>query len=93
MAKNDMRPAVAEWLTALDVNPHDVPIDSDLYITEADGTRNLHYEAFARDDEGHRIRDERGTHVVIQARTVPLTVDPPEHWQPPDAPRCDHRTA
>jgi hypothetical protein len=76
-----MQTQVADWLTRLGVNPNHVPIDSDLYIEQGAAGRELHYEVFVLDVDGARIPDERGNKLT-ERKAVPLTVNPPEHWQP-----------
>jgi hypothetical protein len=77
----DMRARVADWLTALDVDPNHVPITSDLYIETGAAGRELHFEVYVLNADSHRIPDERGN-PLIERRAVPLTAEPPEHWQP-----------
>ncbi|MER5482954.1 hypothetical protein ABT024_07020 [Streptomyces sp. NPDC002812] len=81
MAELDMRAQVADWLTALGVDPNHVPITSDLYIETGAAGRELHYEVYVLNSDGRRIPDERG-HELVERRAVPLSVEPPEHWQP-----------
>lgn len=81
----DYNRAVCEWLHANGANPDDIPIDSDLYITGDGPARVLHYETYVCGTDGCRLADARGEKVVEQ-RTVPLTVEPPAHWQPVQKP-------
>jgi hypothetical protein len=86
MAKLTIRPEILNWLTALGINPADVPIDSDMVIRPGtNGGRALHYEAFVRDADGYKCAGPDGW-AVREARTVPLTVDPPPTWRPHEKP-------
>lgn len=79
----DLRADVCDWLTALGIAPSDVPTDSDLYITTDSGEPPmLHFEVYVRDDAGRRLINAQRTGPVIERRSVPLTVEPPKHWQP-----------
>lgn len=84
------REAVCAWLTANNIQPDGVPIDTDLYIEPGpDGTPHIHYEAFHLDSTGHRHLDERGQDAAIETRTTPLLVDPPDWWKPHRKPTRD----
>lgn len=92
MPELDMRAQVCDWLTTLDVDPNHVPITSDLYIETGAAGRELHYEAYVLNATGHRIPDERGN-ALVERRAVPLSVEPPEHWQPFRKPTLEQVTA
>jgi hypothetical protein len=86
MAKLTIRPEILNWLTALGINPADVPIDSDMVIRpDANGGRALQYEAFVRDADGNKYARPDGR-AVREARTVPLIIDPPPTWRPHEKP-------
>ena len=87
MAKHAIRQDICDWLTALGVDPNAVPIDTDMAIRpDGDGGRALHYEAFVTNTEGRKVINQQGTDCLVERRSVPLTVEPPEHWQPYEKP-------
>lgn len=90
----DRREAVCAWLTANNIQPSDVPVNGDLYLTPGpDGVIHIHYEAFHLNREGRRHLDERGQHAAIERRSTPLLVDPPDWWEPYRKPTRDQLLA
>ncbi|MFJ1865516.1 hypothetical protein ACIOD1_12875 [Streptomyces sp. NPDC088097] len=77
----DMRTQVAAWLTCLGINPNRVPINGDLYIDEGAAGRELHYDEYVFDTNDRPLLDERDS-LLTAPKACPLTVEPPEHWQP-----------
>lgn len=75
------RRALCEWLTAHDIEPHDVPIDGDLTIQDTDEGRVIRCEVFVAVDEA-KVVDARGERGAREMRTVPLAVEPPAWFVP-----------
>jgi len=87
---SERREAYCAWLTANHIDPGDVLLDSDVYLeTTGDGTRVIVYEGCAKDAQGRKQVDERGTGVALERRTTPLLVDPPDWWEPYRKPTRD----
>lgn len=76
------REAVAEWLTANDIDPSDVPLPSTIVI-ERDplAGRSIHYTAVIRSEDGHMQYDPRADGPKVEARTAPLKVETPANVQ------------
>jgi hypothetical protein len=84
MAKHTTPGYVVDWLTANGINIRHIPFDSDLTIsTSEDGQRTINYEEFIHDDAGI-IDFGDGPRTV--RRSAPLTVEPPDWWQPYEKP-------
>lgn len=81
----EYRTAVADWLTALGLATRDIPADTDLYITGTGATRTLHYDVWVRGADGRFLLDLDGE-PIAEPRTTPVTVEPPQHWQPRQRP-------
>ncbi|WP_435606632.1 hypothetical protein [Streptomyces ardesiacus] len=87
---SERREAYCAWLTANHIDPGDVLLDSDVYLdTTGDGTRVIVYEGCAKDAQGRKQVDERGTGVALERRTTPLLVEPPDWWEPYRKPTRD----
>ncbi|MGW8988702.1 hypothetical protein ACWGRF_02005 [Streptomyces zhihengii] len=84
-APPEYRTSIAEWLTALSLTIGDIPASSDLYITGTGDARTLHYEVCIRGTDGRFLLDLDGEPIAEQ-RTTPVTVEPPQHWQPRQRP-------
>lgn len=83
--------AVCEWLTANGISPKQIPRHGDLTIqTNNDGTRVIAYEAFVLTEDGRLQVDERNERPLVEKRTTPLVVEPPERWEPYEKPTRDH---
>lgn len=80
------RDALCDWLTANGITPNDVPIDGDLLIVDTDEGRAIRVEAFARNDAGALVIDERGYREARVIRTVPLKTEPPAWFEPYEKP-------
>jgi hypothetical protein len=72
------RVALAEWLTANDVNPETVPLHSRLSVLEDNGAKVIHYEEYVLTDDGHKqIDPEDNDYAWVRNATAPCKVDPP----------------
>ncbi|WP_055693245.1 hypothetical protein [Streptomyces prasinopilosus] len=89
----DRRKAVCAWLTANGINPSDVPQDADMTIDDGPTGRVLRCEVFDRHPDGYIQVDERGEKAAIRVVSVPLTVEPPQWWQPHMKPTRDQLLA
>lgn len=74
---------LCRWLRANDVDPVQVPMDTDMTL-EADNTgqRWLRFEVYAENAKGERFMNAWGTAAARDRRIVPLLADPPAWWQP-----------
>jgi hypothetical protein len=79
------RTALADWLTANGINPHDVPIDGDLLIEDTDDGRAIRYETFVRTETGAKVMDPRGRD-AYETHSVPLKTKPPAWFEPYEKP-------
>ncbi|MEV4975579.1 hypothetical protein [Streptomyces scopuliridis] len=79
------REAVCSWLRANDIDPRNVPEETELRVTtEADGQRTIHYTAFVRDQSGNILVDPNdGNEAWRKARTTPCAVESPESLRIP----------
>jgi len=80
------RAALCDWLTANGIEPHTVPVDGDLLIVDTEQGRAIRVEVFVRTEGGGIVFDERGEREAREIREVPLTVEPPDWWQPYEKP-------
>lgn len=78
--------ALAEWLFANGFDPHDVPIDADLTITDTDGGRLIRCEVLTRGVDGALVLDDRSEKPATEIRALPLKLEPPEWWTPYEKP-------
>ncbi len=79
---HDRREAMAAWLTANGVDPHDVPLHADITVDDQDGRRVIRYEAFQRDSDGCIVATDEGTDAAVEERTTPLVAEPPAELAP-----------
>ncbi len=78
----DRRKALCVWLQANGIEPNQVPIDSDLYIEDSPDGRQIHHELYVLDNEGRKTLDVRGNQAARENASTPLTVEPPDWWEP-----------
>lgn len=92
MAKYQHPTHIADWLRANGININHIPVDSDLTITtDVEGRRTVHYEELITDDDGRIISFGGETRTV--PRSAPLTVEPPDWWQPHEKPTREQLAA
>jgi hypothetical protein len=72
-----------EWLQANGVDPCDVPVGEEITLEPLtpDGQRAIHFTAYLRNAEGRFYLDEDTQGPAMEARVMPLVVDPPPHWR------------
>lgn len=78
----ERREALCAWLTANNINPNSVPLDSDLYIEDTPEGRRIHHDLYLLDDQGHKFLDVRGNMAARERASTPLLVEPPDWWEP-----------
>jgi hypothetical protein len=80
------RTEISTWLRMNGVSPRLVPVDATVMVAEsAPGIWEIRYEEYPTDRDGNIVfidTDSAG----IQARSVPLVIDPPMHWLIPAVP-------
>lgn len=87
---DDRRQQLCDWLTANGIDPNLVPLDADITIGKEGEHQALRCEVLILDANGRRILDERGERCATHTAVVPLTVTPPEWWQPHIKPTRAH---
>ena len=74
------REAVADWLTANDIDPGDVPLPSVIVIKrDPVKGRSIHYTVVVRNDEGHIEYAPGRQGPKVESRTMPLKAEPPSN--------------
>ena len=86
---SERQQTIAAWLDANGISPNNVPVDADMTIEDSSDGRTIRCEVFARDSAGRIQVDDSGRHTARRFVVVPLTVDPPDWWEPRVKPTRD----
>ncbi|MFF0597866.1 hypothetical protein [Streptomyces antibioticus] len=69
------------WLLAHDINPADVPLDSEIVIEDSAFGLVIRYTAYLRNEDGHRYVDPDGSgFAASEDRTAILRLAPDQEW-------------
>lgn len=72
---------IKAWLRMHEIDPHRVPLASEIRINGADDNWRIEYERYLVDEDGNiRICPEKKDEAFVEECTTPLTVDPPMEW-------------
>lgn len=70
---------ISAWVAANGIEPDDVSTDHDLIVEDGPDGRVIQYRAYLRALDGARYHVD-GVGPASEERSVPLVVEPPEHW-------------
>ncbi|MGW1001757.1 hypothetical protein [Streptomyces sp. NPDC002520] len=73
--------AVRRWLRLNGIDPHDVPLDSELVIEDSAYGMVIRHEAYLTTDDGHKYIDpDNPDRAATDDRTAVLRVAPKPQW-------------
>jgi hypothetical protein len=70
---------ISTWVAANGIEPDDVSTNHDLTVEDGPDGRMIRCRAYLRTLDGARYHVD-GQGPASEERTVPLVVEPPEHW-------------
>lgn len=71
---------ISAWVAANGIEPDDVSTDHNLTVEDGPGGHVIRCRAYLRTLDGARYHVDGQDGAASEDRTVPLVVEPPEHW-------------